>query len=109
MVYSLTGNTMRVLELYYTVTEVSLLLRMSEDWVRGQVHSGALTGAVSFGSTSWRVPASSVNALLDRHQVAPAQPLIARTEGELRRKVRARESNGRIVSVSVNNQPRGNR
>lgn len=81
-----------VVEKYYTVSELSLLLGFGAEWVRTRIHQG------EFGDKCWmhqkdiRVPASAVNAFVEKCLIAvPEAGIAARTAGELVRKIRERE------------------
>ena len=74
----------RAVEKHYSVGEAALLLGFSERWVRDRIRAGDFAGVIDCGS-ELRIPASSINAFLARHEyLEPGIP--ARTAGELRRK-----------------------
>lgn len=87
---------MSAVEMYYTVDEVSMLLRLHERTVRQRIHDKDFgDGVVNLGGTlraDYRIPASGINSYLERRRIflesdAPGVP--ARSIGELRRKVAA--------------------
>lgn len=80
----------RVVELYYTVRDLCCLLRYSDTWVKQRIKAGDFGDGVLDVSGDYRVPASGVNAFLDRYKFTGAIPVgtAARTQGELLRKMR---------------------
>ena len=85
---------MLAVEMHYTVGEVSLLLRMSERWVRDRIQAGefgdtATDGPVLIGGTDWRIPASGINRYLAGQRPLPSPGVPARNRRELRAKARA--------------------
>jgi hypothetical protein len=74
----------RAVERYYSVSEAGMLLGFSGRWIRDRIRSGELAGVVECGA-ELRIPASGINAYLDRHQYLEAG-IPARTAGELKRK-----------------------
>ena len=81
---------MKVLEMYYTVGETALLVRLCTKTVLQKLRAGEFGDAVvNLGSAErpdYRLPASGVNAWLERCRVFTEPGIAARTEGELRRK-----------------------
>jgi hypothetical protein len=77
---------MSVVEMYYTVAELSALLRFSPAWVRERIRHGDFGGEVLSVAGDLRVPASGVNDFLRRWQWTPPG-VPARGPGELRRKL----------------------
>jgi predicted DNA-binding transcriptional regulator AlpA len=75
-----------VVELYYSVPELEVLLRFSSAYLRKRIHAEEFPGTVNIDG-DLRVPASAVNAWLERHGLATPRGLKARTAGELRRKM----------------------
>lgn len=77
-----------VVEKYYSPRELVFLVGFTaRHWV-GKAEAGELAGATQlFGE--WRIPGSTVNALLQAGMVRSPEELgvSARSEGELRRKV----------------------
>lgn len=72
---------MKALEKHYTVAEVALLLGFSERWVRERIQDGSFgslergaSGPVQIGGTDWRVPASAINAYVERWRQEPVEP-----------------------------------
>ena len=85
---------MAAVEMYYTVGEVSLLLRLHERTVRERIHAREFgAGVVNLGGerADYRIPASGINAYLDRRRIfVEDEPgIVGRSIGELRRKVSA--------------------
>jgi hypothetical protein len=82
---------MRVVEKFYSVQEIALLLSMSPKWVIGKLNEKAFgTGVKNLGSDrapDYRVPASGINAFLETCAVFSEPGIAARSTGELRRKV----------------------
>lgn len=89
---------MKVVEKYYTVQEICLLLGLSDRYVRQQIHDGGFgpTDAILLVDRSLRVPASAVNEFLRGHKLRPEPGVAARTPAELKRKVQTlgEEKNG---------------
>jgi len=77
----------RAVECYYTVQEVSLLLRFSERWVRERINEGAFGAGVRDINGDLRIPASGINAFLDSKPRFYDPGIKARNLGELRRKI----------------------
>jgi hypothetical protein len=78
-----------MIEKYYRGKDVALLLDFSDKWVLQRVKAGDF-GSCFYVAGDWRIPASGVNAFINRHAVARGvvgEPVPARTEGELRRKL----------------------
>ena len=59
----------RVVEMYYTVAELSCLLRFSEQWVRDRIHAGDFGPHALNVRGDLRVPASAVNAFLEQFEM----------------------------------------
>jgi hypothetical protein len=89
---------MSAVEKYYSVNELIELLSVSEKTIRRRIKSGAFGKVVDVGTVTRpciRVPATGVNAYLERHQVQrrsrpdvfEAMGMKARTAAELRRKL----------------------
>lgn len=82
---------MKAVEMYYTVQELSLLLRLHEKTVVTKLRAGEFGSAVvNLGSElrpDYRLPASSVNSFLEGRRFFPNTiGIAARNESELRRK-----------------------
>lgn len=75
-----------VVEMHYTVPEICLLIRKAANYVRRKIKAGDF-GTAFFIDGDYIVPASGVNAFLQRHKLGSALGVKARSEGELRRKV----------------------
>jgi hypothetical protein len=90
----------RVVELYYSVAELSLLLRFSEKKVREWVKEGKFSskgddGAPDFSNIveiagELRVPASGVSLFLENHRLVYDMGVKARNRAELKRKLQSR-------------------
>lgn len=87
---------MKAVEKYYTVSDVALLLSIHNDTVVVRMKAGEFGEqcanlAVGDARPDYRIPASGINAYLDRRRVfvAPPEGISARTTGELRRKAAA--------------------
>ena len=82
---------MRAVEKYYSVTETCLLLSVSSDTVIRRMRAGEFgPDCVNLGSAAgpdFRIPASGINAWLERCRVYTEPGIAARSVGELRRKV----------------------
>ena len=85
---------MTVTEMFYTIQEVSMLLRVHQKTVLAKMKSREFgSGVVNIGSEQrpdYRVPASGVNEYLAKHRVfteATVPGVPTRCTGELRRKV----------------------
>lgn len=84
---------MNAVEMFYTINEVSLLLRLHESTVRQRLHRREFGDAVvNLGSEErpdFRIPASGINAYLERRRIFLERELgvPASSEAELRRKV----------------------
>lgn len=76
--------------MYYSVAEVSLLMRLHEKTVLLKMHDGEFgDGVVNLGTEAgpdYRIPASGVNAYLERRRIFREPGIAARSIGELRRK-----------------------
>jgi len=79
----------RAVEKYYSVPETALLLSFSARWVRDQVRAGALERVVRIGR-DLRIPASSINRMVEQWTAPDGPGIGARTEGELRRRMAGR-------------------
>lgn len=82
---------MRALELYYSIAELAMLLRLDAKTIRRRMAARDFgAGVVNLGSEErpdYRIPVSGVNAWLDgRRLFHEPQGVAARTVGELRRK-----------------------
>lgn len=84
-------------EAYYSVGHVACLWEMSEWWVREQVRNGKFRDEESAPGEDEsvlqiggeiRIAASALNRFRHRHIKVMAQPVTARTRGELLRKIR---------------------
>jgi hypothetical protein len=99
----------KVVEQYYTVAHVSLLVGVTAQYVVERINAGEFLdphfspgfegekdlSVVKIGTT-WRIAGSAVNRWLQRRAFAgpdPMKAIKARTMGELRRKVRAARAN----------------
>lgn len=91
---------MKAVEMYYTVAEVSLLVKLHPKTVIEKLKAGAFgnqvvdlaksSAADAPASHDYRIPASGVNGYLDARRVFSFEiGIAARTEGELRRKIAA--------------------
>lgn len=82
-----------VVEAYYTAAELATLLKFSKQWVVNHVLCGDFGVCVRIGAgrtADYRVPASGVNAWIKRNAVlgdVAVEPVLARSAGELRRKL----------------------
>lgn len=81
---------MRAVEKFYSVPEVSLLLSLCTKTVLEKLHAQEFGAeVVDLGTakrSDYRVPASGVNAYLERRRVFSEPGIAARSVGELRRK-----------------------
>lgn len=80
---------MSVVEMHYTVEEVSLLLRLHRDTVVRRMKAGEFGQVANLGSEKqpdWRIPASGINAYIERRHLFHEPGIAARSVGELRRK-----------------------
>ena len=66
--------TQRVLEKFYSVGDVAALLGFKRAWVMGRVARGDFGPCVDLDG-DMRIPASGVNAYLERNQVNRATPV----------------------------------
>ena len=85
---------MKVPELYFSVPELSMLLKRSEDWVRKQVKAsefGPLGNILSLDG-DLRIPASGVNFFTERHTLEYDPGIKARNLAELRRRMKKEEA-----------------
>lgn len=86
---------MRAVEKYYSVSETALLLSIHTNTVKTHLHAGNFGGeCVNIASDArpdYRIPASGINAWLERRRVLTEPGIAARTVGELRRKAVAKE------------------
>jgi hypothetical protein len=81
------GPGQTVLELYYTVDDVALLLRFGRKWVRQRLDAGDFGQGVLDIRGDIRIPASGVNAFITRHhRVYDLQIRMANT-GRMRRQL----------------------
>lgn len=85
---------MKAVEMYYSVTETAFLLRCCTKTVleklRGREFGDQVVNLASAERPDYRIPASGLNAFLERRRVFTEPPgVAARSEGELRRKVAA--------------------
>jgi hypothetical protein len=86
---------MKAIEKYYSVAELSVLLSICPRTVKRRLKAGEFGQAVvnlgtSVEQADYRIPASGVNAYLERHQMpVPQLGIAARSIGELRRKAAA--------------------
>lgn len=76
----------RVVELYYKVSELALLLRFSESWVRERIQAGDFGECLDIDG-DLRIPASGVNAFLAQKPYQYSPGVKARNRGELMRKL----------------------
>lgn len=99
------GMKQRVIELYYSVAELSFLLRFSDVTIRRRIKAGdfsppdSATGQPDLSnikdiSGDIRVPASGVNWFLDRHPLRYDAGIKARNTAELRRKMHKEDLDG---------------
>jgi len=78
----------KAVEAYYSPQHLALLLQFSTKWVWAKIKAGEFgPGCILIGD-DYRVPASGVNAFLERYHLRPAEPVVARNEQELRRKLK---------------------
>jgi hypothetical protein len=94
----------RVCELYYSIADLSTLLRFAEKTLRAKIKAGDFSppganGEPDLGnileiSGELRVPASGVNHFLDRHRLVYDVGVKARNLGELRRKLGKVQTSG---------------
>lgn len=85
---------MRAVEIYYTVQECALVIRLSDRTVKDKAKAGEFgQGVVDLGTLKkpdYRIPGSGINAYLDARRLFSESTdpvgISARTEGELRRK-----------------------
>jgi hypothetical protein len=63
---------LKVLEAHYPPKVVAALLGRSERWVIDQAKAGAFGADVFKDGKGWLLPASGINAYLDRHRVEVA-------------------------------------
>ena len=82
---------MRAVEMHYTAQEISVLIRKCDRYVRDRMKRGEFGADVFYIDGEYVATASAVNAFLERHRL-PALGIRARSEGELRRKVEARQA-----------------
>ncbi len=76
----------RVVEMFYTIAELTFLLRFSDSYIRQRVRDGVFPGALDIDG-DLRVPASAVNAWLAQHPVRYDAGIKARNKAELRRRM----------------------
>lgn len=77
----------KVVEAYYSPSRLSLLLDYSTKWIWTKIKAGEFGPECVMIGDDYRVPASGVNAFLARHHLKSPEPILARTVGELRRKL----------------------
>lgn len=81
----------RAIEMYYSVSSVSLLVELHPKTVVEKMKLGEFgQGVVNVGGEQrpdYRIPASGINGWLESRRVFAEQPVVARSVGELRRKV----------------------
>lgn len=94
----------RVVELYYSVSELAFLLRFSDTTIRkrikagdfsppGEDHKPDFSNVIDIDG-DLRVPASGVNWFLDQHPLKYDSGIRARNAAELRRKMKREDANG---------------
>lgn len=95
------GNRMKVVEKYYSTQELQLLVGFGEKWWRQRAQAGDLTLRDAAGNLvsqplqlagELRIPASAVNAYLERCPYVYDAGIAARNQGELRRKLAKKEA-----------------
>lgn len=83
---------MKAVEKYYTVQEAALLLSVSTRTIERRLAGRELGEVVNLGTAErpvYRIPASGLNAYLEKHKVSSEPGIAARSIGELRRKAAA--------------------
>lgn len=86
---------MKAVEKYYSIPEVALLVSLSTKTITEKMQTGEFgrevvnLGSDKPGGADYRIPASGINAWLERRRVfvAPPPGISARSVGELRRRV----------------------
>lgn len=79
-----------IVEKYYTAQELAFLLGFDRRTIIDHAKAKKFgEGVVNIEGNDWRIPGSGVNAWLALHRVfaSPIEPVTARSEGELRRKI----------------------
>lgn len=91
-------------ELFYTVGELAVMHKRCERVIRERCRRGDYGDGVILDEKEYLIPASGVNAWVEKRRVFPADscaaPIAARTEGEARRKHRDRGAGGLFLPVS---------
>lgn len=82
----------QAIEAYYPPKIVAALLHYSEKWVIQKTEAGDFGAGCFYVAGDYRIPASGVNSFIEKHAVPKTQaqqfqPIKARTQGELRRKI----------------------
>lgn len=96
---------MKVVELYYTIGDLCVLLRFGPTAIRQKIKAGEfsppgadgkpdLGNILNVGGKDIRVPASGVNFWMDKHRMGAVSPVKARNRGELVRKIRQGQTSG---------------
>lgn len=88
---------MKAVEIYYTVQECAICVRLSDRTVKDKAKAGEFgKDVVDLGTSlrpDYRIPGSGINAYLDARRLFSESTdpagIAARTEGELRRKAGA--------------------